>query len=74
MKKPTLIRERVRFAKGITHAEATELLRRDVRISEAAVLRLIIAQLADGQFDALVSFTFNLGAGALQRSTFRRNV
>ncbi|MGB4192033.1 MAG: lysozyme [Rickettsiales bacterium] len=27
--------------------------------------------LTDNQFDALVSFTFNLGAGTLQRSTLR---
>ena len=31
-------------------------------------------RLTDGQFDALVSFTFNLGSGALQRSTLRRKV
>lgn len=30
--------------------------------------------LGDGQFDALVSFTFNLGAGALQRSSLRKKV
>jgi lysozyme len=30
--------------------------------------------LTDGQFDALVSFTLNLGGGALQRSTLRRKV
>jgi len=28
----------------------------------------------DGQFDAMVSFTFNLGSGALQRSTLPRLV
>ncbi len=60
------------FAAGITQAEATELLRKDVGIAELAVLRLISVPLTDGQFDALVSFTFNLGAGALQRSTLRR--
>lgn len=42
--------------------------------AERAVLRLISVPLTDGQFDALVSFTFNLGAGALQRSTLRRKV
>ncbi len=52
----------------------TELLRKDVGIAERAVLRLISVPLTDGQFDALVSFTFNLGAGALQRSTLRRKV
>ena len=36
------------------------------------MLRLIRVPLTDGQFDALVSFTFNLGAGALQCSTLHR--
>jgi len=45
-----------------------------VRIAERAVLRLISLPLTDKRFDALVSFTFNLGAGALQRSTPRRQV
>ena len=30
--------------------------------------------LTDGQFDALVSFTYNFGGGALQRSTLRRKI
>lgn len=69
-----LAHEREQFAAGLTPAEATELLRKDVRIAERAVLRLVSVSLTDGQFDALVSFTFNLGAGALQRSTLRRKV
>lgn len=69
-----LAHEREQFAAGVTQAEATELLRQDARIAERAVLRLISVPLTDGQFDALVSFTFNLGAGALQRSTLRRKV
>ena len=66
--------ERERFADGIDEATAEELLRRNVETAERAVLRLIRVALADGQFDALASFTFNLGAGALQRSTLRRRV
>ena len=58
----------------LTQGEATELLRKDVRIAERAVLRLISAPRTDGQFDTLVSFTFNLGAGVPQRSTLRRKV
>lgn len=69
-----LIREGEDFSSGISEAEALLLLEKDVRIAQAAVLRLITVPLADGQFDALVSFTFNLGAGALQRSTLRRKV
>ena len=69
-----LAHEREQFAACITQAEATDILRKDVGIAERAVLRLISVPLTDGQFDALVSFTFNLGAGALQRSTLRRMV
>lgn len=54
--------------------EALELLRSDVGKAERAVLRLIAVPLTQGQFDALVSSTFNLGSGALQRSTLRRKV
>ena len=50
------------------------MLRSDVEIAERAVLRLIETGLDNGQFDALVSFAFNLGAGALQRSTLRRKI
>ena len=66
--------ERGRFEGGVSEDEAEELLRRDVGVAERAVLRLIAVPLTDGQFDALVSFTFNLGSGALQRSTLRRKV
>ena len=66
--------EQSRFDGGIIREEAAELLRRDVRIAASAVSRLITNPLADGQFDALVSFTFNLGAGALQRSSLRKKV
>ena len=58
----------------ITEEQAEELLSLDVKVAERAVLRLINVPISDGQFDALVSFTYNLGAGALQRSTLRRKV
>lgn len=66
--------ERERFATVITEQNAQVLLQADVGVAERAVLRLISVPLSDWQFDALVSFTFNLGAGALQRSTLRRKV
>ena len=62
------------FSAGIDEAQAEELLRQDAQIAERAVLRLINVPLTDGQFDALVSFTYNLGGGALQRSTLRRKI
>ncbi len=62
------------FSAGIDEVQAEELLRQDAVIAERAVLRLISVPLTDGQFDALVSFTYNLGGGALQRSTLRRKI
>ena len=62
------------FESGISEEEAEALLADDVQIAERAVLRLVKVPLTDNQFNALVSFTFNLGSGALQRSTLRRKV
>ncbi len=62
------------FLDGVDQDEALELLRKDATVAERAVLRLITVPLTDSQFDALVSFTFNLGSGALQCSTLRRKV
>ena len=55
----------------VTVEEAEEMLRVELLTAERGVLRLIKVPLTDGQFDALVSWTFNLGTGALQRSTLR---
>ena len=62
------------FKSGISEAAGEALLIRDVLLAEQAVCRLIKVPLTDGQFDALVSFAFNLGSGALQRSTLRWKV
>jgi len=62
------------FKNGITESQAKDLLRHDVQEAERAVLRLITVPLTENQFDALVSFTYNLGSGALQRSTLRWKV
>lgn len=56
----------------ITMEEALELLERDALIAEQAVERLIDVSLQQYQFDALVSFTMNLGQGNLERSTLRK--
>ncbi len=59
---------------NITVEEAEALLLQDVQDVENAVERLMTVPLTHGQYDALASFTFNLGAGALQRSALRRKL
>lgn len=57
------------YSSGISDVEATMLLRSDVSRAEDAVNSLVSVPLTQNQFDALVSFTFNVGAGALRKSS-----
>jgi lysozyme len=54
------------YEEGLTEEEAEDLLARDLSDAEAAVNRLVEAEINQNQFDAMVSFTFNLGPGAMQ--------
>ena len=58
----------------ITEEQAMALLHKDLAWAEAAVERLITVPLTDNQFAALVSFTFNVGAAALEKSTLRQHL
>jgi lysozyme len=51
-----------------------DILKADLNRFEQGVLRLIKVPLTQGQFDALVSFSFNVGLGNLQNSTLRMKV
>jgi lysozyme len=52
--------------------EVEALLRRDLARFEQGVTRMCPAAAShQGRFDALVSFSFNVGLGTLQRSTLR---
>ena len=55
----------------ITQEQAEEFLKEDLAVFEAGVTRLIKVTLTQNQFDALVSFAFNVGLGALERSSLR---
>lgn len=58
----------VRMGMTITEAEAERLLRDDVDRFERAVERLAPGA-TQGQFDSLVSLSFNIGEAAFERST-----
>lgn len=61
-----------KFKAGISEPVAMALLRLDAAIAERAVHRAIKVPLTQAQFDALVSFAFNLGGAALYSSTLRQ--
>lgn len=58
----------------ITQEQAEQLLEHDVQSAENAVKRFVTVPLLQGQFDGLVDFTFNLGAGRLLSSTLLKLV
>ncbi len=58
----------------ITEPEAEALLIKDLKRFEDATNRLITVDINQNEFDAIVSFAFNCGCGALEDSTFRKRI
>lgn len=59
---------------AITEGGALELLAADVRVAEDAVNSVVKVPLTQAQFDALVSFAFNVGAAAFRDSTLAKRL
>jgi lysozyme len=64
----------VRQGQKIGLSEAEYILQRDLLKYEAGVERLVKVDLLQNQFDALVSFAYNCGIGALEKSTLLKRV
>lgn len=64
----------VKPGQRIREAQAEKMLRQDMGKFEDAVRRQVKVPLTQGQFDALVSFTFNCGEGALKNSTLLKKL
>lgn len=59
----------INYQNGLTEQQCWDLLDQDLDDAERAVNEAIKVPLNQNQFDALVSFTFNIGAGAFRSST-----
>jgi len=65
----------VRLSDGdVKEKEATEYLKHDVARFESKLKELVTSEITQNQFDALVSFSYNLGWGALKKSTLLKKV
>lgn len=66
--------ERAQFPGNISEPEGGRMLVRDMEKAQRAVMGLVKVPLTDGQFAALTDFTFNVGAGKLQKSTLLKAI
>lgn len=58
----------------MTKEQADKLLPKVLKTYENEVLKLVKVKLTQNQYDALVSFTFNLGASNLSKSTLLKKI
>lgn len=59
----------VRMGETITRKQAELLLSKDASLFSSAIKRCVKVPLSQGEFDAYVSLTYNIGDGAFCRST-----
>ena len=64
----------VRPGMSITQEQADSFLQSGLKKFERCINRCVAVPLTQNMFDALVSFTYNVGTGALQRSTLLRKL
>jgi lysozyme len=64
--------QEVEWRDGLTDDDVVALLAQDVGPREDVVNDCVTTSLEQGQFDALVSFVFNVGDGAFRKSTLLR--
>lgn len=68
----TGVTEGVHAGMIVTEAEGEAIFARELAKFETAVNNAVLVPLTQAQFDVLVSFSYNVGTGALRRSTLLR--
>lgn len=69
-----ILKEEMEKLIKITTGDAKNILRKDLKRTETGVKKLLTLSVTQNQFDALVSFAFNLGLGNLKKSTLLKKV
>jgi lysozyme len=72
--KITIKGQAVDYKQGLSEQEVLDLLAQDLERFEAAVNSAVQVGLNQNQFDALVSFAFNVGTQAFQSSTLLKKL
>lgn len=58
----------------VTKAEAWEMFEKDISLRENLLRKLVKVPLLQNEFDAMLGFMYNVGAGALRRSTLLKKL
>lgn len=66
--------EQADWQDGINEAEGEELLVKDMKDAQIAVMLAVTTKLTDTQYAALCDFVFNVGGGAFRKSTLLKVV
>lgn len=64
--------EPVYYQRGLTELQCIDLLKQDLAVPVDTVNKAVLVPMNQNQFDALVSFVFNIGCGNFRRSTLLR--
>lgn len=64
----------VKAGQQITKSDAEKLLREDISNVEKQMSKVIKSKLNQGQYDAVVSFVFNIGIGKFKTSTLLKKI
>ena len=72
--KITIQGQPVKYGNGLTDQQVMDLLSQDLTRFNKAVSDSVTVPLEQHQFDALVSFTFNIGVGAFKSSTLLKRL
>lgn len=64
----------VKYKDGLNDTQINDLFRQDIKYHEKAINDSVNVSLSDGQYGALVSFSYNVGINAFRKSTLLKKL